>query len=280
MYPRDVLCVVEDWRGRCGLHQCVHGHWGHGSGIYRRILCRNRRVKHHPWGNRGGHRSISTKKLVHHGASRKRWLQERSHQQWECPCVMQPHMPWVPSRSRMSFSLCQGCVFEAAPGEPVLWCEEQPRGGKEYPVTAWHFPKLSSGRKEWRHGGWCVLPSRDWSNGTVAKTQLLLCQEGLEQVSKHRGKSQQRRCAKKRRNAVDSVWWKSSSVSESTEKERDMRMIPENVTSPVWKLRPLPPHGIIFWKVGKTARLRPWQKTTRPFRYDLNPLWLYSGSEK
>lgn len=50
-----------------------------------------------------------------------------------------------------------------------------------------------------------MLLSRDWSNGTVAKTQLLLCQEGLEQVSKHRGKSQQRRCAKKRGNAVDSV---------------------------------------------------------------------------
>ena len=26
MYPRDVLCMVEDWRRRCGLHQCVRGH--------------------------------------------------------------------------------------------------------------------------------------------------------------------------------------------------------------------------------------------------------------
>ena len=42
-----------------------------------------------------------------------------------------------------------------------------------------------------------------------------------------------------------------------------MRMTPENVTSPVWKLRTHPPHGIIFWKVGKT---------TRPFRYDLNQI--------
>ena len=37
-----------------------------------------------------------------------------------------------------------------------------------------------------------MLLSRGWSNGTVAKRQLLLWQEGLEQVSKQRGKSQQR----------------------------------------------------------------------------------------
>ena len=54
-----------------------------------------------------------------------------SRQEYWSGVPLPSHMPWVPSISRMSFSRCQGCVLEAAAGKPMLWCEEQPTGGKE-----------------------------------------------------------------------------------------------------------------------------------------------------
>ena len=75
---------------------------------------------------------------------------------------MRPHMPLVPSTTRTSFSLCQGCVHETAAGEQLT-------RGKEQPVTAGHLPEFSGGGTEGRHGGQCVLQSREWSSDGVVE---------------------------------------------------------------------------------------------------------------